>query len=170
MKTLIVAHPDDEIIWFDAQMFDKIVIVFLADENGKLKEERKKALLDHPLRDRIVCLGIKETENAGDLFSLLPEHIDEATEIWTHNPWGEYGHIQHKLVYQVVKEITDKPIYCNMIDKNEAGEEYYNRKSFEIKFDNDFFEKVKKIYVKNKCWTGFKKYDLPIMRKYFKVN
>lgn len=55
MKYLIVAHPDDEIIWFHPENYDKIVIVFLKREDQPdITRGRQEVKKHHPLKDRII--------------------------------------------------------------------------------------------------------------------
>ncbi len=61
---LVVAHPDDEILWFGSivDQVDKIVVCFLNDPaHPELAAARERVLAEHPLRDKIVCLGVDET-------------------------------------------------------------------------------------------------------------
>jgi LmbE family N-acetylglucosaminyl deacetylase len=61
---LVVAHPDDEILWFGsiAAEVGKIVVCFLNDPaHPELAAARERVLAEHPYRDRIVCLGADET-------------------------------------------------------------------------------------------------------------
>lgn len=65
---LVVAHPDDEIMWFSSivQKVADIVICFLAfDAKPLLTEGRKKALADYPL-SHMSCLGLKESNIFND--------------------------------------------------------------------------------------------------------
>jgi LmbE family N-acetylglucosaminyl deacetylase len=78
-SVLIVAHPDDEILWFGsvASRVDRIVVCFLNDPaNPDLKEARRRALRDHPLHDRITCLGLDET----GAFGLADWPVPDVTE------------------------------------------------------------------------------------------
>ena len=61
MKLLVVSHPDDEVIWFNPEKFDKIIIVFLARLDRDVAEARSKAINAHPLVDKITCLGLTES-------------------------------------------------------------------------------------------------------------
>ena len=61
---LVVAHPDDEILWFGSIVdeVEKIVICFLNDpSNPELAGARERVLTEHPLRDKITCLNADET-------------------------------------------------------------------------------------------------------------
>jgi LmbE family N-acetylglucosaminyl deacetylase len=63
-SVLVVAHPDDEILWFGSIVADvaRIVICFRNDPaNPGLAAARDRVLDEHPFRDKIVCLGLDET-------------------------------------------------------------------------------------------------------------
>jgi hypothetical protein len=60
---LVVAHPDDEILWFGSIIADvgKIAICFLNDPaHPELADARSRVLEEHPLREKIVCLDVDE--------------------------------------------------------------------------------------------------------------
>ena len=131
-SVLIVAHPDDEILWFGSvgARVDRIVACFLDDPgNPELRNAREATLRAHPWRDRITCLGLDETGAFGlarwprpdimeyglkidrrrdtaieyqlrfrQLRDALTPIVRGANNIFTHNPWGEYGHEEHVLV------------------------------------------------------------------------
>ncbi len=61
---LVVAHPDDEILWFGSvvERMARIVIVFEDHpEEAELGAARRRALAHHPLASRIESLGLTET-------------------------------------------------------------------------------------------------------------
>lgn len=166
MKALIVAHPDDEIIWFPSQYFDLIVIVFLARHDKPYAEHcRRLALDEHPLKERIILLKIdepgywkdknrKEHYNVAKVtlyHSLLKLKSDYTfKQIFTHNSFGEYGHDDHILVHESVKEVFgDTEIYCPTITNND----HHYEPAITMKNDLNFYEKVKQIYIKHKAWT-----------------
>ncbi len=63
---LVVAHPDDEILWFGSIVdeVDRIVVCFLNDPaHPELAGARERVLAEHPLRDKLVCLDMDETES-----------------------------------------------------------------------------------------------------------
>lgn len=107
MKVLIVAHPDDEIIWFSPH-----------------KPYAKLTIEAHPLRDRIILLGIEESgfwkDDKRQLeFQKSEQALYEAlenlkkqfviNEIYTHNAQGEYGHDDHiKNLFLLIKAIKFK--------------------------------------------------------------
>jgi len=200
-SVLVVAHPDDEILWFGsiAADVDKIVICFL---NDPLKPElagiREKTLRAHPWSDKITCLELDETSafnHAGwprpettefglrivkapqieevyrlcydKLQELLTPIVRNATNVFTHNPWGEYGHEEHVLVHSVATKLAvadQKSVwYSNYastwsedlmrlyLDKSE-------RQIFTGKVDTAALEKIADIYRANGAWTWFDDY------------
>jgi LmbE family N-acetylglucosaminyl deacetylase len=67
-SVLIVAHPDDEILWFGSIAADvgRIVICFLNDPAvPELAAARERVLAEHPYKEKIVCLGLDETRAFG---------------------------------------------------------------------------------------------------------
>lgn len=131
-SVLVVAHPDDEILWFGSVVgkVASIVICFEADPaNPELSEARRKCIDEHPYRDRIINLGLEETRAFNKAGWPQPEQTDAGLDIakdpqiaavyerraqelrsaldktelpianvFTHNPWGEYGHEEHVMV------------------------------------------------------------------------
>ena len=78
-SVLIVAHPDDEVLWFGsvATRVDHIVVCFLNDPaKPELGRAREKLLEAHPWRDRLSCLGLDETGAFGLAAWPRPEVTD----------------------------------------------------------------------------------------------
>lgn len=151
MHTLIVAHPDDEVIFFAPERYDEIIIVFLhrMDKQG-FGEQRLRALANHPLKGKVTCLGYSESNywrnpkmedayNRGyrDLCVWLKQHrfFDEVT---THGADGEYGHADHTLVHRAVHNTLKCVIH--------APPSLEGRDEF-------FYQKIKDVYKKENCWT-----------------
>jgi len=143
MKVLIVAHPDDEIIWFNPEPFDRIVIVFGDFGDGRSGDGRRKALKGHPLRDKITHLDLTESnywrdkskkaecgKNADDLRAFL--ETLEADEVVTHDANGEYGHADHIMVHGVCMMTLNCPV---------------NGK------DPVLYRRIRKAYLDNGAWT-----------------
>lgn len=61
---IVVAHPDDEVLWFNSivDKVDEVVMCFLeCKSNPHWKTGRQKSLMEHPIR-KISCLNIDEAE------------------------------------------------------------------------------------------------------------
>lgn len=146
MKVLIVAHPDDEILWFNPEDFDKIIVVF-CDRVDKPDQgpKRMKAIFQHPMAERMSCLFLEESnywrdpkrkakheENYKLLCQLLAEV--EADEVTTHNAAGEYQHADHILVHNACMAT----FACKVNGKNP-----------------EIYRQAKAAYERNGCWTWY---------------
>jgi LmbE family N-acetylglucosaminyl deacetylase len=146
MRYNIVAHPDDECIWFNPEEYDKIVIVFTdrSDVEG-FGAKRKQALEEHPLKEKIVTLDLVESnywrdvtkikdfeDNYHELCEWLEDNIKEEDTITTHDANGEYGHLDHNLVHTACMNTVDVPV---------------NNK------DPKLYREIRDCYVCNGVWT-----------------
>lgn len=143
MKLLVVAHCDDEALWFNPEKFDKILIVFLSRKDRDIAEARSKAINDHPLVEKITCLGLTESnywrdpcqkddydKNFEDLVAELKKY--KPSSVTTHDAYGEYGHADHILCFNACMEAFNCPV---------------NRKNPKL------FRQIKKNYQNNGIWT-----------------
>ena len=134
-SALVVAHPDDEILWFSSVLenVDKIIIVFKDTANktvfyGRDTILNSKAL---PYAKKIICLEIEESdafnssnwkmpkpteygvknsstkykENYYKIRNKLIKNLVGFKNVITHNPWGEYGHEEHTQIFRVITSL-----------------------------------------------------------------
>lgn len=88
--------------------------------------------------------------------------------IFTHNPYGEYGHCDHKTCFDIVHNFTNYPIIITDIwdngklwpitkVNNRMKNNYYNTKIEDCKVNLNIYNECKKMYMNNKykqnCWT-----------------
>ncbi len=132
--SVVVAHPDDEILWLSSVVAsaDRIVFCF-GDPFGKplMSAARRRAVAALPLtglvdlklpesgagflvdwaRVRPTCAGVEIVEagararyegNYAKLIRALRPLLIGCRDVYTHNPWGEYGHAEHIQVYRAV--------------------------------------------------------------------
>ncbi len=107
----------------------------------------------------------KYMDNYQRLKKKLEKELAGVFNVFTHNPWGEYGHEEHVQIYRVVKELQEKKKF-NLWYSN-----YCSNKSFNLAlryisgFDSEYItlktnktlaEDIKKLYIKNDCWTWHK--------------
>lgn len=181
MKLLIVAHPDDEILWFNPKNFDKIVICFDdREDNYEIYKARQRVLKQHPLKDKIVNLRMLESgyssdisdsqrqvhqETGDELRKKLKPHIEKADLIYTHNSWGEHQeHPDHIMVHEIVRELAKCPIYC--------FDGITPRTHKEVKMEDvdlEFYSQVRDLYLKEGAWTWHKAYIPKDKQPYFKL-
>ena len=115
-KLMIVAHPDDESLWGGGHLLDKgYFVVCLTNGNNTVRRSEFYAALKE-----YGCQGImfsypdlergkrSDWSNYSDIIAkdlnvlLTYKRWDM---IATHNPKGEYGHIQHRMTSKLVTEV-----------------------------------------------------------------
>lgn len=202
---VVVAHPDDEALWFSSVLNTAAAIVFCyaaVSSRPDWTRGRQAALEGYPL-PAVQSLGLTESEalsgadwndpqereygldvrrrsdtlpgadfdryvdNYPLLVSALRERLKGFDRVYTHNPWGEYGHEEHVQVYRAVRAL-----------RNELGFElwfgnYCSNKSqrlmlryiggFSSRYDvcetdAALGERLAVHYRANGCWTWFDDY------------
>jgi LmbE family N-acetylglucosaminyl deacetylase len=137
-SAVVVAHPDDEAIWLSSVVASADRIVFgFGDvfDKPRQSEARRRAVAALPLRG-IVNLEIPESgagwkssqiqltpadirifdaaararyeSNYAKLLEGLRAPLTGCRDVYTHNPWGEYGHSEHIQVYRAVTALQDE--------------------------------------------------------------
>ncbi len=194
---IVVAHPDDEILWFSSiiKKVNKIVVCFLdVKSKPQWSKGRRRSLTEYPLKN-IYNLGFDESEvfnqsNWNDVepvkYGIRIQNVDDAykiylnnfemlqkslcgllegcQDIFTHNPWGEYGHEEHVQVFKAIEVLQAKlgyniwySNYCSnksikfmtslIADKNYSY--------LTLKTDVRAGKIIEEIYKKNECWTWY---------------
>ena len=198
MSTLVVAHPDDEVLWFSsvAARAAKVVMCFFGGSG--LAHQRRLAIRDHPLGS-IVPLGLQQSgayvrsdwkrpvetdvglnivhddrvrrcyeENFHALIKLLGPELRDSKEVFTHNPWGEYGHEEHVQVYRAIRTLQDLfgfdlwvNNYCSIRSLSLLQEylcgQYARYETNSI--DSLFAERAKNVYLRHGAWTWPEDYE-----------
>lgn len=188
MKILIVAHLDDEILWFNPFYFDKIYIAFFErDDKPEMNLARLNAIEKHPLKHKISMLKIKESgfwkdkqrynqykESKYDLDREISTIFANNTvsEIFTHNPWGEYGHSDHILVNEVVHNIAKSccPIWqpIKAVGVEPISPQF--DKMIKQPINIEQFRIIRDIYRSCNAWTWNLKYEPQYEEMYFSRN
>lgn len=196
-SAIVVAHPDDEGLWFSSLMreVDKIVICLLGSKkHPELGPARKASLRRYPLPN-VVSLAIDQADVFGGadwnkpilteygialsrkpaaapkyqanyqaLLRSLRQELAGCAHVFTHNPWGEYGHEEHVQLHRVVKELGRElpfqvwyPNYCSeksypLMLQQGMGSPI---DSLTLKTDAELAGAIKEIYQANKCWTWY---------------
>ncbi len=197
---LVVAHPDDEILWFSS-VADKVdEIVFCFNDYPALPalgSGRKQSLANYPL-PHVSTLEIEESgsfsgadwknpvatpygveivngkeirQRYQDNFFILKEKLSEKlrpyTNVFTHNPWGEYGHEDHVQVYRVVETLQKRlpfRIWCSNYASNRSVSLMFDYFSgFDTSYlrlptNLELASTLKALYQKNNCWTWYRDY------------
>lgn len=146
-SVLIVAHPDDEILWFSSILNDvkKIIFVFKGSSNKIIEQGRNKVLYLRalPYSDKIINLNIDEAdvlnstnwkmpqqtfygiqtkskkykENFHLIKNKLENELNGFDNVITHNPWGEYGHEDHIQVFRVTTDLMNRLKFSLWVSK-----------------------------------------------------
>lgn len=172
--TLLIAHPDDEAL-FCWPVLDRVKRIVCASDDSQNPERVW-------CKDRGLCL-----EEVGELleadvihlpynseFYRLPtrdgslkkmaetllRHLSDAEVLFSHNSWGEYGHLDHLLMHHVarvwqwqtrrellVSDIAEE-INWLPIGRRSQGNEYRDHV-----MDWRLFDRIKAIYDARGCWT-----------------
>lgn len=116
---MIVAHPDDDMIWGGGHLLEgKYLVVCITAGNNIIRaEEFIKAM--NETYDKYLMLGYPDkTMGKRDKWTNCKDNIHKDLEriinykkwktIVTHNPDGEYGHIHHKMTNEIVTEIYNE--------------------------------------------------------------
>lgn len=196
---IVVAHPDDEVLWFCSILnkVNDVIVCFLEVKRSPwLSIGRRKSLAEYPIKS-ISCLNIEESDvfgsadwknpviteygieivdksipsryekyksNYAELKQRLEKQLDGYRHVFTHNPWGEYGHEEHVQVHRVVKDLQARMgfhlWYSNYVsDKSfKMMLSHLDRFRFEyvsFKTNRALGRDIKEMYIKNKCWTWY---------------
>ena len=165
---IVMAHPDDEIIWgwpiFQNPEINKKVLICTSDFYNKDREfckYRKEALfticdklevececLDYPssfyrhLGSRSEIVGQDDTaplrKACDHIVEAVADFSSDCDHIMTHNPYGEYGHMDHRLLFDIILKNTQKKIIITDIclSSNWSKEERISNKTKEIFYQN----------------------------------
>ncbi len=209
---LIVAHPDDEVLFANSVLEDINRIIFcygpIPGEN-ELSNCRLKALKNYPLnRIKIENLNVKQSKDSflpinwldtstkgkekingrgrknyqqisNEILQKLLSTLPHKSIVITHNPWGEYGHVDHIQLFNVIRNlqsILDLKIfvtgYVSSISRFYAKTVFNSLipKPYLKKTNTSIYELLKDHYQKYGCWTWFDDYKLPEYESFYLIN
>ena len=156
--------------------FEKIIFLNIKQAS---KDPRKKISFDNASENKyglIIKNNKKEyKENFFKLCNLLPIHLKGIDRVYTHSPWGDYGHEDHIQIFKCIMHLKKfnnfKVFVFAYISRDTVNLAYSNFKflngNFEVK-RNDFkiYNLLKNLYIQEKCWTWSKK-SKPALYEYF---
>jgi hypothetical protein len=152
---MIVAHPDDEIIFGGNELFngEKYLVIYCTNDFKRINIIKK---ISHDKKFNAIIYCHVDSVNKNMLFSIkLYEDIkfiikeNNFKKIITHNSDGEYGHIQHILVHKMISnilcDINYNGIFMIFHDNKENDINAYN-----IKYNimNKYYNLICDNYVK----------------------
>lgn len=134
-KIMIVAHPDDEMIFGGAQLIQENGWLVICVTNGNNKLRRKE--FQKVMKKVQAEFEMWEYEDKwdGDFDQLrLKSDIAEVlarkpvSKVVTHNIKGEYGHTQHIAISKIVHELVDQNIYVFETSEKKLDEKILTKK------------------------------------------
>ena len=198
---LIVAHPDDEILWFSSILsnVESILICYLGNTAKPGRGEARQKVLDKYPLGNIHCLGWDvpltrqyadwtnpiETEfgmvvphNARHLYEdsfretlyQLKERLNGFENVFTHNPWGEYGHEMHIQLHRVIASLSTtlkfKVWFSNYAAKRSlplALKRLHGSDQAPVclKTNTLLADEIRDLYIEEDCWTAPKNHIWP---------
>lgn len=200
--SIIYAHQDDDLLWFQPVLQHAQVFVLVAFPLAKIHE---KILQEYPpsfeYSKRIIPLWRRISNEDFTAFWLNPcTRKDVITKpvikallsnslssprinrFFTHNPWGETGHIHHQLVSEVVIELAQKykkDVYVPALyvtNNQYITTDDFGLESVEFEYNHILFSQARALYQNARigdwdAWTWSDgEFDYPTgTRKYLKV-
>ena len=89
---VVVAHPDDEVLWFGQLLLDTACDVYCC-----MRPKNDPQRIEHFFK---VCQKTGSKAHSLGYFEMDHLELDDYKTIVTHNEVGEYGHPDHKFVHQ----------------------------------------------------------------------
>jgi LmbE family N-acetylglucosaminyl deacetylase len=115
-KIMIVAHPDDELLWGWEELIDcpnEWIVICLTNS-----DKRKRSIAFFKVMQLLQCQGFMYDypDNASKLIwdaeiqreiidDIQPFITNKVVKVITHNPQGEYGHYHHRMTSQIVTNL-----------------------------------------------------------------
>lgn len=188
----VFAHPDDECIFgwplFQNNRINRHLIVVASDRDNPERRwcsRRGEALAEVCRSHGISChlldfnsefyrMPYRRADRViNDLYSsvrsavgeILAQH--EIDAVFCHNPLGEYGMLDHKLVFDMVFHNPDVEVVCatdiaerhpdwpssDRIPETVRELYYRNKLSVRVGLNMEFYRSCKEVYERYGCWT-----------------
>jgi len=118
-RLMIIAHPDDEVMWaFNELINEDYLVVCMTCGSNKKRIKEFTRVMKYTNDDYIMLNYPDKVNGERSNWSIEYSNIKNDLEriigykrwdiVLTHNPKGEYGHIQHILTSNIVTDISDK--------------------------------------------------------------
>ncbi|GEM_PF-1373282 len=195
MTALVVAHPDDEILWLSSVLARVDLVVFcfgdIPDEPrasaGRLAALAELSLprflslhlpsagafrhvdWDHPVSTEagIAITNLETRRNYRRNYRILRRRLDgilkRFSTVYTHNPWGEYGHPEHIQIYRVVEALQAEHGYrlgfSGYIGPRSSGyarilaERYAWDEAVRLPTNRRVARRLRRVYQRHDAWT-----------------
>jgi hypothetical protein len=210
---VVVAHPDDEVLWLSAALpFATAILAAFVETPGDPQLTAKRALVlnDYPL-DSFAYLGLRHAveyaqsdflsrapvehgvtlmrscppeqaalyrSNYFALIKAVEPYVTEGVDIYTHNPWGEYGHEEHIQVNHAMVAVAKRHKCSVWVWDGLSTEELESKRvllrsdwypdvrlrdvpAMDLGVDVRQFEQLRTLYQRHGAWTYGDDYKPP---------
>lgn len=207
-KVIVVAHPDDEILFFSSiiEKVDAVIVCFGPSSTKTITDGRRLLQNRYPLKN-IEWLNIQESnvflsanwdhpkitnngmlvrrnqneyqKNFITLVELFKTKLASYNEVYTHNPWGEYGHEEHMSVFRAVCLATESKktaVYVSSYISDRSKKTFDIQKALlgsELitgKIPKNLCKSIKELYISSGCWTWDDEYIWPDTEVFIKIG
>lgn len=116
--------------------------------------------------------------NAEKLLRILEVELKHESLVFTHNPWGEYGHEEHVQVFRILAELKEKlgfDLFVNGYVSNRSAKlmsrsmHSLEGKPLVRETDRMLAHRLKNLYLENGCWTWKTGYEWPEHESFYRV-
>lgn len=192
---IVVAHPDDEILWFSSlgARVGRVVMCYGAVSAAPERAAQRRRVVAAYPHDNVCFLDLPQPKvyrgMSAEIFAretrelaedddapraALTERLRPAlagiTTVFVHNPWGEYGHQDHRRVNAVVNALraesgfavyvscyVERQIAAPAAAALEAG--IRDVKTFPVSLPD--IEPIFRLYQAHACWTWTTNWNWP---------
>lgn len=188
-----MAHPDDELLWFGSVVsrVKTLVVCFEGVADASIAAGRRRVSEAFPRSARWLRLdeprtwrrtpwddptyfeyGLRSIDADTDrrvaiAFDALIGHLTpllcDADVIFTHNPWGEYGHADHALVHAAVRSAATARgvrLFCPLVASATSALAMRRQPvawsdPIRAQVDARFCERARSLYIEHGAWTWY---------------
>ena len=152
-------HPLQNICCLELQESE---VFWGVDWRRPVKMDYGLKITDRHLSDKIY------RQNFDTLKERLREQLQGYRNVFTHNPWGEYGHVEHVQVYLAVKAIQQEMQFNLWFSTYASNKSIYlmantlfdiRPHSVTLNTNKALAESIACIYKSNNCWTWYDDYE-----------
>ena len=206
---MIFAHPDDEVLWASSILkFSQQCIICFSESPGhqSISKGREEAFKNFPIK-KVTNLKLQEIGRIGAinwrnpklnedgnywekhcleydagfrmLYLNLKKVLSKGDVVITHNPWGEYGHEEHILVFNVVEKLSKEVGFKVFVTGYVSNRSIYLmhktkqailRKPLTYKIDKNLINLLVPHYKQYEIWTWWDNYKWPNYESFFALS
>ena len=201
---IVVAHPDDEILWFSSLTAKVGRIVMCYGSSSKVIErgrQRRNVVQAYPFNtvrfldlpepglwqgrslesvEKELARSAQEDPTLrNSLVNVLDGALQGISTVFVHNPWGEYGHDDHRRLYDAVSGLQQEMNFAvyvsNYVERRALGlmgaalaKGISDIVAFPV--DRAEIDPIFDLYQSNSCWTWLKDWHWPTEEHFFRLG